>query len=112
MFALQLFLMIFVLGLFGTAGILVAYDVYMATRLRCLLQRTGHAPVKPYEIGEAAQVASRGQRCFPIGRDDPGTVLAFQRLTEVTLAANFPGNAVPTRLSSSARRGLSPSCAQ
>lgn len=46
MFALQLFLMIAVLGLFGTAGILVAYDVYMATRLRCLLQRTGHAPLK------------------------------------------------------------------
>ena len=46
MFALQLFLIIAGLGLFGTAGILVAYDVYMATRLRCLLQRTGHALLK------------------------------------------------------------------
>jgi hypothetical protein len=46
MFALQLLLMIAVLGLFGTAGILVAYDIYMATRLRCLLQRPGHAPLK------------------------------------------------------------------
>ena len=46
MFALQLFLMIAVLGLFGTAGILVAYDVYIAARLRYLLQRTGHAPLK------------------------------------------------------------------
>jgi hypothetical protein len=46
MFALQLFLMIAGLGLFGGAGILVAYDVYMAARLRCLLQQTGHAPLK------------------------------------------------------------------
>jgi hypothetical protein len=46
MFALQLFLMIAALSFFGTAGVLVAYDVYMAARLRCLLQRTGHAPLK------------------------------------------------------------------
>jgi hypothetical protein len=46
MFALQLFFVIAGLSLFGTAGILVAYDVYMATRLSCLLQRTGHAPLK------------------------------------------------------------------
>ncbi len=46
MFTLQLFLLIVVLGLFTTTAILVAHDVYMATRLRCLLQRNGHAPMK------------------------------------------------------------------
>ena len=67
MFALQLFLMIVVLGLFSTAGILVAYDVYMATRLRCLLQRNGHAPLNSQEIGEAAQAASHDHRPNPCG---------------------------------------------
>ncbi len=46
MFALQLFLMIAGLSFFGTAGILVAHDVYMATCLRHLLQRTRHATLK------------------------------------------------------------------
>ena len=62
MFALQLFLMIAVLALFCTAGVLVAYDVYMATGLRCLLERTGHAPVMSEEIGEAARTASHDYR--------------------------------------------------
>lgn len=66
MFALQLFLMAAVLALFCTAGVLVAYDVYMATRLRCLLQRTGHAPVKSEEIGEAARTASQEHRPIPL----------------------------------------------
>ena len=46
MFALQLCLMIAVAGLFGVSAILVAHDVYMATRLRCLLQRTRHVRLK------------------------------------------------------------------
>ena len=66
MFALQLLLLVAVLALFCTAGVLVAYDVYMATRLRCLLQRTGHAPVKSEEIGEAARTASHDHRTIPL----------------------------------------------
>ena len=39
MLALKFLLMVLGLGLFGSAGILVAYDVYVAARLRWLLQR-------------------------------------------------------------------------
>jgi len=41
MFALKFLLLILGLGLFGGAGILVAYDVYMAARLRWLLAQAG-----------------------------------------------------------------------
>src|SRR5215468_2033100 len=40
MLALKFFLMILGLGLFGSAGIIVAYDVYVAARLRWLLEQS------------------------------------------------------------------------
>src|SRR5246127_5805540 len=40
MIALKFFLMILGLGLFGSAGIVVAYDVYLAARLRWLLEQS------------------------------------------------------------------------
>ncbi len=47
MLALKLLLMILGLGLFGGAAILVAYDVYMATRLRWLLEEAGAGSATP-----------------------------------------------------------------
>jgi len=39
MLVLRLFLMILGLGLFGSAGALVAYDIYLSSQLRRLLHR-------------------------------------------------------------------------
>ncbi|HKI11306.1 MAG TPA: SPFH domain-containing protein [Candidatus Acidoferrum sp.] len=47
MLALKFLLMILGLGLFGGAGILVAYDVYMAARLRWLLEQAGADSASP-----------------------------------------------------------------
>ena len=47
MLALKLLLMILGLGLFCGAGIIVAYDIYMATRLRWLLQKSGADSATP-----------------------------------------------------------------
>ena len=66
MLALKFLLMVFGLGLFGVAAILVAYDVYMATRLRSLLQRNRHPPPKSQEIGEATRAASYDHRPKPL----------------------------------------------
>ena len=40
MLALKYLLMILGVGLFSSSGILVAYDIYIAARLRWLLQQT------------------------------------------------------------------------
>jgi hypothetical protein len=54
MLALKLLLMILGLGLFAIAAILVAYDVFAATRLRWLLRRN--------YIAEVASAASHHHR--------------------------------------------------
>lgn len=44
MLALKYILMILAVGLFGSSGILVAYDIYIAARLRWLLEQTSGEP--------------------------------------------------------------------
>src|SRR5258708_11398755 len=44
MLALKYLLMILGVGLFGSSGILVAYDIYIAARLRWLLEQTSGEP--------------------------------------------------------------------
>jgi hypothetical protein len=44
MLALKYLLMILGVVLFGSSGILVAYDIYIAARLRCLLEQTSGEP--------------------------------------------------------------------
>jgi hypothetical protein len=44
MLALKYLLMILGVGLFGSSGILVAYDIYIAARLRWLLGQTSGEP--------------------------------------------------------------------
>jgi regulator of protease activity HflC (stomatin/prohibitin superfamily) len=44
MLAMKYLLMILGVGLFGSAGILVAYDIYIAARLRWLLEQTSGEP--------------------------------------------------------------------
>jgi hypothetical protein len=44
MLALKYLLLILGLGLFSSSGILVAYDIYLATRLRWLLAQTSGEP--------------------------------------------------------------------
>jgi hypothetical protein len=44
MLALKYLLLILGVGLFGSSGILVAYDIYIATRLRWLLSQTSEQP--------------------------------------------------------------------
>jgi regulator of protease activity HflC (stomatin/prohibitin superfamily) len=57
MLALKLLLMILGVGLFGSAAVVVAYDVYAATRLRWLLQQSGApagegtAAIQPHPFG-------------------------------------------------------------
>ncbi len=40
MLALKCLLLILGVGLFSSSGIMVAHDIYIATRLRCLLEQT------------------------------------------------------------------------
>ncbi len=47
MLALKFLFLILGLGLFGSAALLVAYDVYMATRLRWLLEKAGTDSATP-----------------------------------------------------------------
>jgi regulator of protease activity HflC (stomatin/prohibitin superfamily) len=54
MIALKLLLMILGVGLFGGAAVVVAYDVYLATRLRWLLKQSageGTAAIQPRPFG-------------------------------------------------------------
>jgi hypothetical protein len=44
MLALKYLLMILGVGLFGSSGILVAHDIYIAARLRGLLEQTSGKP--------------------------------------------------------------------
>jgi hypothetical protein len=55
MLALKYILMILGVGLFGSSGILVAYDIYIAARLRWLLEQTSGEP----ETGAAQRKAAR-----------------------------------------------------
>ncbi len=59
MLALKLLLMILGLGLFGGAAILVAYDVYMATRLRWLLEEAGAGSATPEKRLGASPLSGR-----------------------------------------------------
>lgn len=55
MLALKLLFMIFGLGLFSAAVIVVAYDVYMAARLRSLLEQTSADPASPAKRLESSR---------------------------------------------------------
>jgi hypothetical protein len=75
MLALKYLLMILGVGLFGSAGALVVYDVYLSAQLRRLLARrktsdlgaeTGieaHRPFGPVRCGWPS--GSRSRRCYP-----------------------------------------------
>jgi hypothetical protein len=67
MLALRYLLMILGIGFFGSASALVAYDIFLATQLRRLLQRktkprAGSAWAVPYEIGLPGIAAGQGLR--------------------------------------------------
>jgi hypothetical protein len=55
MLALKYFLLILGVGLFSSSGILVAYDIYIATRLRWLLKRTSADPATKHVRRKAAR---------------------------------------------------------
>lgn len=55
MLALKYLLMILGVGFFGSSGILVAYDIYIAARLRWLLERTSRNPAKKAVHRKAAR---------------------------------------------------------
>jgi len=55
MLALKFLFMIFGLGLFSAAGIVVAYDVYMAARLRWLLEQASADPAAPAKRLESSR---------------------------------------------------------
>jgi regulator of protease activity HflC (stomatin/prohibitin superfamily) len=62
MIALKLLLMVLGAGLFGSAAVVVAYDVYVATRLRWLLQQSsgeGTTAVQPRPFGPVRWALAR-----------------------------------------------------
>jgi regulator of protease activity HflC (stomatin/prohibitin superfamily) len=58
MLALKYLLMILGVGLFGSAAVLVAYDVYMAARLRWLLEKTSGAGTEGAAVREFRPLAA------------------------------------------------------
>jgi hypothetical protein len=55
MLALKYLLLILGVGLFSSSGILVAYDIYIATRLRWLLAQTSADPAMKQVRHKAAR---------------------------------------------------------
>jgi regulator of protease activity HflC (stomatin/prohibitin superfamily) len=69
MLALKSLLMILGVGLFGTAAAIVAYDVYVATRLRWLLQQSageGTAAIQPRPFGPVRWMLAQKLALFGI----------------------------------------------
>jgi regulator of protease activity HflC (stomatin/prohibitin superfamily) len=82
MLALKFLLMVLGIGLFGSAGILVAYDVYVAARLRWLLQRASDE--------EGAEIAaSKIARPFGPVRWKLASQLALAAILPVLLALSI-----------------------
>src|SRR6266849_3095106 len=82
MLALEYILMAIGAGLFGSAGILVAYDVYVAARLRWLLEQTSGEP-------GTEGVAARRARPFGLVRWKPASQLAALGVLPVLLALSI-----------------------
>ena len=62
MVALRYVLMILGLGLFGSASALAAYDIFLATQLRRLLQRSSRRPrawAVTYKVGFPGSAAGQ-----------------------------------------------------
>ena len=53
--ALKFLLLILGVGLFSSSGILVAYDIYIAARLRSLVEQTSGNPVTRPAQGKAVR---------------------------------------------------------
>jgi regulator of protease activity HflC (stomatin/prohibitin superfamily) len=82
MIALKFFLMILGLGLFGSAGVIVAYDVYVATRLRWLLEQSSGE-------GGAEGITLKPQRPFGPVRWKLAQTLALAGILPVLLALSI-----------------------
>jgi len=66
MLALKYFLMILGVGLFSSSGILVAHDIYIATRLRWLLNTSGTiARNGEFRRGGTSKAAPQERRPIP-----------------------------------------------
>lgn len=80
MLALKLLFLILGVAFFGSAALIVAYDVYVATRLRLLLQQCGTRgkPIINANFGQAA----RARAAFPDRRPQPLSVARFASRTE------------------------------
>jgi hypothetical protein len=68
MFGLKFFFMFLGVCIFGSAAVLVGYDIYVATRLRTIL-----AGARPTNFGDAA----RARAAFPDHRPKPLWVARF-----------------------------------
>src|SRR6516165_1578233 len=82
MLALKFFLMILGLGLFGSAGIIVAYDVYVAARLRWLLEQSSGQ-------GGAEGITLKPDRPFGPIRSKLAGALALAGILPVLLALSI-----------------------
>src|SRR5215469_3123697 len=82
MLALKFFLMVLGLGLFGGAGIIVAYDVYMAARLRWLLEQSSGQ-------GGAEGITPKPDRPFSRVRWKLAQTLALAGVLPVLLAISI-----------------------
>ena len=79
MLALKYLLLILGVGFFGSSGILVAYDIYIAARLRWLLEQTSGEP-------GAEAVERKAARPFGPVRWRPAPQLAAAGIVPVLLA--------------------------
>ena len=67
MLALKYLLLILGVGLFGSSGILVAYDIYIAARLRWLLNTRGtNARNREFRRGGTSKAAHQERRPIPL----------------------------------------------
>jgi hypothetical protein len=67
MLALKYLLLILGVGLFSSSGILVAYDIYIAARLRWLLNARGtNARNCEFRRGGTSKAASQERRPIPL----------------------------------------------
>jgi hypothetical protein len=105
MLALKYLLMVLGVGLFGSAGALVAYDIYISEQLRRLLARS-----KTTEAGTAAEVGLTARRPFRPVRWRLAQKLAISAVIPILLALSIvviPDGSAGVRVSQiwGARRG-------
>src|SRR5579872_1431173 len=90
MLALKYLLMILGVGLFGSAGALVCYDVYISEQLRRLLARN-----KTPESG--AETRQRGRRAFEPDRSPAAPKIAQIEVCATGSASQYPCGWLGTR---------------